>query len=88
MTKVTIGMPVFNGAQTGEFLAWDAKTGKKLWEFRTGSGIAGIPISWEKNGKQYITVTSGAATVYAALGGDPKLQPVPSGSSVWTFALK
>ena len=84
----TGGGLVFNGAQTGEFLAWDAKTGKKLWEFRTGSGIAGIPISWEKNGKQYITVTSGAATVYAALGGDPKLQPVPSGSSVWTFALK
>ena len=84
----TAGDLVFTGAQTGEFMAFDAQTGKKLWEFRTGSGISGIPITWERNGKQYLTVTSGTATVYAALGGDPTLPPIPSGSSIWTFALK
>ncbi len=84
----TAGDLVFTGAQTGEFMAFDAQNGKKLWEFRTGSGISGIPITWERNGKQYVTVTSGTATVYAALGGDPALPPIPSGSSIWTFALK
>ena len=84
----TAGGIVFTGAQTGEFLAYDAKNGKKLWQFQTGSGISGLPIVWEHKGKQYVTVTSGAATVYAALGGDPNLPPVPPGSSVWTFALK
>jgi alcohol dehydrogenase (cytochrome c) len=83
----TAGGVVFTGAQTGEFMAFDSRTGKKLWQFQTGSGITGLPISWERNGKQYITVLSGAATVYAALTGDPELANVPAGGSVWTFAL-
>ncbi|MBI3155960.1 MAG: PQQ-dependent dehydrogenase, methanol/ethanol family [Burkholderiales bacterium] len=78
---------VFSGAQTGEFMAFDAKDGRKLWQFQTGSGITGLPIAWEHDGRQYITVTSGAATVYGALAGDPELANVPAGSSLWTFAL-
>ena len=78
---------VFVGTQTGQFKAYDAANGKELWSFQTGSGITGLPIAWERNGRQYITVTSGAATVYAALAGDPELANVPAGGSVWTFAL-
>jgi alcohol dehydrogenase (cytochrome c) len=84
----TAGDLVFTGAQTGEFIAFDSSTGKKLWQFQTGSGITGLPITWEHKGRQYVTVPSGSATVYAALGGDPNLPQVPAGSSVWTFALK
>lgn len=83
----TDGGLVFTGAQTGEFMAFDAAKGKKLWQFQTGSGITGLPITWERNGQQYVTVTSGAATVYAALSGDPELANMSPGSSVWTFAL-
>jgi alcohol dehydrogenase (cytochrome c) len=79
---------VFTGSPTGAFMAFDAKNGKKLWEFQTGSGITGLPIAWEKDGKQYITITSGSATVYAALSGDPELAQVPAGGSLWTFGLK
>jgi alcohol dehydrogenase (cytochrome c) len=78
---------VFVGKQTGEFKAYDAKDGKELWSFQTGSGITGLPIAWEMGGREYITVMSGAATVYAALSGDPELANIPAGSSVWTFAL-
>jgi alcohol dehydrogenase (cytochrome c) len=78
---------VFVGTQTGQFKAHDAGSGKELWSFQTGSGITGLPIAWEKDGRQYITVTSGAATVYAALAGDPELANMPAGSSLWTFAL-
>lgn len=84
----TGGGVVFTGSQTGAFMAFDAKNGKKLWQFQTGSGISGLPIAWERNGKQYITVLSGSATVYAALAGDPDVTNVPAGGSVWTFALK
>jgi alcohol dehydrogenase (cytochrome c) len=84
----TGGGVVFTGSQTGAFMAFDAKSGKKLWQFQTGSGISGLPIAWERNGKQYITVLSGSATVYAALAGDPDVVNVPAGGSVWTFATR
>lgn len=84
----TAGGLVFTGAQTGEFMAFDAKTGKKVWQFQTGSGITGLPITWERDGRQYVTITSGAATVYGALSGDPELANIVPGSSLWTFALK
>ena len=83
----TAGGLVFVGTQTGQFKAFDAKTGKEVWHFQTGSGITGMPISWERKGRQYITITSGSATVYGALAGDPELTNIPAGGSVWTFAL-
>jgi alcohol dehydrogenase (cytochrome c) len=84
----TAGDLVFTGNLMGEFMAFDADNGHKLWGFRTGSGIVSMPITYEWKGKQYVTLTSGGATVYGALGGDPNLPAVPAGSSVWTFALK
>lgn len=83
----TAGGVVFTGTQTGRFFAVDAASGQELWGFQTGSGITGLPVTWEKDGRQYVTVTSGAATVYGALAGDPELANVPAGSSLWTFAL-
>ncbi|MBL6749333.1 MAG: PQQ-dependent dehydrogenase, methanol/ethanol family [Nevskia sp.] len=83
----TDGGLVFTGALTGEFMAFDAANGKKLWQFQTGSGIVGIPITWERNGRQYITIASGIGGVYALFGGDERLKNVPPGGSLWTFAL-
>ncbi|MES2238007.1 MAG: PQQ-dependent dehydrogenase, methanol/ethanol family [Pseudomonadota bacterium] len=83
----TAGDLVFVGAMTGEFLALDSDTGKKLWSFQTGSGITSLPITWERNGEQYITVVSGSANLYQAISADPNLANVPPGSSVWTFKL-
>jgi alcohol dehydrogenase (cytochrome c) len=83
----TGGSLLFTGSLTGEFLAYDSDSGRELWKFQTGSGITGLPITWQKDGKQYVTVTSGAASIYAGAGGDPALPAVPAGGSVWTFAL-
>ena len=83
----TAGGLVFTGNLLGEFLAYDSDTGKQVWKFQTGSGISGMPITWERDGKQYVTITSGAATLYNATGGDTNLPAVPVGGSVWTFAL-
>ncbi len=86
-TLVTASNLVFTGVMTGEFQAVDADTGKVLWSFQTPSGIVAQPVTWERNGKQYVTVMSGIGGVYALRAGDPNLANVPAGASVWTFAL-
>jgi alcohol dehydrogenase (cytochrome c) len=86
-TLVTASNLVFTGVMTGEFQALDADTGKVLWSFQTPSGIIGQPITWERDGKQYVTVLSGIGGVYALRAGDPNLENVPAGASLWTFAL-
>lgn len=86
-TMVTAGNIVFTGVMTGEFQALDADTGKILWSFQTPSGIVGQPVTWERNGKQYVTVMSGIGGVYAQRAGDPNLENLPTGVSLWTFAL-
>ena len=58
-TLVTAGGLVFTGRLTGEVMAVDSDTGKILWEFQTSAGIVGQPVTWEKDGKQYVTVTNG-----------------------------
>lgn len=83
----TGGNLVFTGSLTGEFEAFNAETGDKLWEFNTGSGIIGQPMTWEMDGKQYVTVVNGLGGVYAIWGGDERLSNVSAGGSVWTFAL-
>lgn len=85
-TLSTAGGLVFTGSMSGEFLALDADSGKKLWEFQTGSGIIGQPISWSYQGKQYVTVLSGLGSLWAVTG-DERLGNIPAGGSVWTFAL-
>ena len=85
-TMVTAGGLVFTGELTGEFIALDADTGKIVWQFQTPSGIIGQPVTWEKDGDQFVTVTSGIGGVYIRQP-DPNLQHVPRGGSLWTFKL-
>ena len=86
-TMTTASDIVFTGVMTGEFEARDAVTGKLLWSFQTPSGIVGQPVTWERNGKQDVTVLSGIGGVYALRSGDPNLANVPAGASLWTFGL-
>jgi glucose dehydrogenase len=59
-TVTTAGDLVFFGTMDGWFRAADARTGKILWEFKTGSGIIGQPVSYKgPDGKQYIAILSG-----------------------------
>jgi len=84
----TAGGVVFTGALTGEFEAFDAENGKKLWQFQTGSGIEGQPVTWQQDGVQYVAVTSGYGGVYSLFSGDERLAKVPPGGSLWVFAVK
>ena len=37
----------------------DARSGRQLWAFRTGTGIHSSPISYSVNGLQYIAIPTG-----------------------------
>ncbi|MFM6932269.1 MAG: PQQ-dependent dehydrogenase, methanol/ethanol family [Novosphingobium sp.] len=56
----TSGGLVFQGRMDGKFVAYDAQTGKEVWSFQTESPIVGAPISYRVNGRQYVTVITGA----------------------------
>ncbi len=80
----TAGGLVFTGKATGEFLALDADTGKTLWQFKVSSSVNATAITYTRNGRQYVSVAAG-------LGGAviPRFlhDAVPTGGSLWTFAL-
>jgi len=80
----TGGGLVFTGKLTGEFVALDTATGRTLWQFQTGSSINSTAITYTHNGRQYVTIASGRGGVLANRYAGAK---VPSGGSVWTFAL-
>jgi alcohol dehydrogenase (cytochrome c) len=73
----TAGGLVFNGEANGLFRAFDAKNGKKLWEYQTGAGVNAPPVSYTVGGKQYIAV---------AAGGNNQID-AKRGNSVVVFAL-
>ena len=53
------GVVFAGGTNDRYFRAFDASNGKTLWEFRTSSGVNGVPVSFQLDGKQYIAVQSG-----------------------------
>jgi len=56
----TAGDVVFYGTMEGWFKAVNAVTGQVLWQFKTGSGIIGQPVTYKgPDGKQYVAVLSG-----------------------------
>lgn len=56
----TGGDIIFYGTLEGYFRAVDARKGTILWQFKTGSGIIGNPITFKgPDGRQYIAVYSG-----------------------------
>jgi PQQ-dependent dehydrogenase (methanol/ethanol family) len=56
----TAGDVVFYGTMDGWFKAVDARSGHELWQFKTGSGIVGNPMTYVgPDGRQYVAVYSG-----------------------------
>jgi PQQ-dependent dehydrogenase (methanol/ethanol family) len=72
----TGGDVVFYGTMEGWFKAVDARSGALLWQFKTGSGIIGQPVSYRgPDGKQYVAVLSGVGGWSGAIvagGLDPR----------------
>jgi alcohol dehydrogenase (cytochrome c) len=73
----TAGGLVFAGEGNGLLKAYDAQTGKVLWQFQCGAGVNAPPVSYMVGGKQYIAV---------AAGGNTQLD-FKRGNSIFVFAL-
>jgi alcohol dehydrogenase (cytochrome c) len=95
----TGGNLVFQGGTNDRyFRAFDAKTGAKLWQFRTNSGVTAVPMSYMVDGVQYIAVQSGwgvdaermqgalIAAGYKGKNYSPDI-PIPQGGVLWVFAV-
>ena len=85
----TGGNLVFWGTPEGYLQAADAKTGKILWKFQTGSGVVAPPVTWSEGGEQYVAVASGWGGAVPLWGGDvaKKVNYLEPGGSVWVFKI-
>ena len=85
----TAGGLVFTGTPEGKLLALDDETGEVLYSFQTGSGIVSSPITWEQNGEQYVSVTSGWGGAVPLWGGEvaKTVKYLNQGGTVHTFKL-
>ncbi len=85
----TAGGLVFTGTPEGYLKAFDDKTGEEVWSFNTGSGVVGIPITWEMDGTQYVAVNSGWGGAVPLWGGEvaKTVKHLNQGGSLWVFKL-
>ncbi len=74
----TAGGLVFQGQLEGEFAAYDAATGEKLWASDVRSGAASGPGTFMIDGEQYVTITTGWGSAYALSAGYAYDQKVES----------
>ena len=80
----TAGGLVFEGLTTGQFAAYDAANGSKLWSYDVQNIAMGGPISYEVGGEQYIAVAAGngGSTYLLAGPGVPEDMPPLKGRVV------
>lgn len=73
----TAGGLVFTGTKDKQFLAFDARTGKRLWRFQANAGVNAPPVAYAAGGRQFVAV---------AAGGNYQIN-APRGDEVLAFAL-
>ena len=82
----TAGDLVFGGEMNGDFDAFDAQSGRKLWSFNLGAGVQAPPITYAVDGVQYVAVAAGGN----AANGNPDIMArlgKQYGDAVAIFAL-
>jgi quinohemoprotein ethanol dehydrogenase len=84
----TAGNLVFEGTGYGQFEAFRANTGEKLWSASAQSGIIAGPISYMVNGEQYIAVLVGWGGVMPLAAGEVARQSPPMDNVPRMLAFK
>lgn len=84
----TAGGLVFQGKLGGDFVAYNAETGAKLWNHDLQSGGISGPATYEIDGEQYVTITTGWGSGFALVTGYGYDETVsPTVGKVVTFKL-
>jgi quinohemoprotein ethanol dehydrogenase len=68
-TLATAGNLIFQGLGTGEFIAYSATSGEKLWGFSSGTSIMAGPVSFAIDAEQYVAVVAGRGGGSGLVGG-------------------
>ena len=77
----TAGGLLFQESADGNFNAYDAKTGKTLWQYQTGvRGGRGPASSYEIDGEQYIALAQGPSVLAFKIGGTMAPQTAVAGA--------
>ncbi len=66
----TAGNLVFQGTGMGEFVAYRADNGERLWSADTEAGVLAAPISYAVDGEQYIAVEVGWGGSFGLAAGE------------------
>ena len=64
---VTAGNLVLQGTDVGEFYAFDARSGDELFRYKYNRPIRASPLTYQVNGKQYISVVASNEVITFAL---------------------
>jgi quinohemoprotein ethanol dehydrogenase len=83
-TLTTAGNLVFQGTADGRFIAYNAKTGEKLWETPVGTGVVAAPATYMVDGVQYVSVAVGWGGVF---GITQRATDREAPGTVYTFAI-
>lgn len=83
-TLTTAGNLVFQGSADGRFIAYNAKTGEKLWETPVGNGVVAAPATYVVDGVQYVSVAVGWGGVF---GITQRATDREAPGTVYTFAI-
>ena len=67
----TAGGLVLSGETNGDFVVFEAATGRELYRFPTGGPMGGGIVSYEAQGRQYIAAESGRAGSFFGSSGAP-----------------
>lgn len=71
----TAGNLLFQGAESGEFAAYRADNGEKLWSAMGKTGIMAAPMTYEVDGEQYVAVLGGWGVAFGSFAGSPAEDP-------------
>ena len=83
----TAGGLIFHGDINRRFRAFDAATGKKLWESILGGPISVSTITYAVNGKQYVSVITGDNLAEPVLSRQSGINLIRGHNAIYTFAL-
>jgi quinohemoprotein ethanol dehydrogenase len=66
----TAGNVLFQGNAEGEFVAYAADTGERLWSQFAQTGVVAGPVTYSVDGEQYVAVAAGWGGSFALVGGE------------------
>jgi len=84
----TGGGLVFVGALDRFFSAYDAATGKLVWQTQLNAAPNSSPVTYSVQGEQYVAVVAGGGFLSSASSSlTPEIDNPPGGTTLWVFKL-